>query len=52
MKTYKYIWLIKKSFNYKFKNNNIDHGFFNNRNSWVGYYYQDEQKGFWLTEEN
>lgn len=50
MKTYKHIWYDGKLFNYQI-NINITHGFWNNRNSWIGYFYKDQVKGFWLIEE-
>lgn len=28
----------------------VYHGFYNSSNSYLGYFYQDKQKGFWLRE--
>lgn len=51
MKTYKYIWINSKSFNYEF-NNFLFHGLWNDGNESIGYWYQHKWKGFWLEKKN
>jgi hypothetical protein len=47
MKTNKIKFGLKHFF-YEVSKTNRKHGFFNNKNVWIGYFYQNKEKGFWL----
>jgi hypothetical protein len=52
MKTNKYRCREYTWFYYALQNkSNFQHGLVNNSNSLIGYVYQDELKGFWLTHK-